>query len=124
MGFINDAPDAKSNHLTSVSKTLSPELLARIDEVVVFEPLTAKSLEVLFERHSKELMDICNKKGINININTTISEIEENYTKLHARDIKSIFRNKIQTPVAKFIAKNPKSKKISIKVLDKQVVIS
>jgi ATP-dependent Clp protease ATP-binding subunit ClpA len=124
MGFINDAPDAKSNHLTSVSKTLSPELLARIDEVVVFEPLTAKSLEVLFERHSKELIDICNKKGINININTTISEIEENYTKLHARDIKSIFRNKIQTPVAKFIAKNPKSKKISIKVLDKKVVIS
>ena len=69
-------------------------------------------------------IDICNKKGINININTTISEIEENYTKLHARDIKSIFRNKIQTPVAKFIAKNPKSKKISIKVLDKKVVIS
>jgi ATP-dependent Clp protease ATP-binding subunit ClpA len=124
MGFINDAPDAHSNHLASVSKTLSPELLARIDEVVVFEPLTANSLEVLFERYSQELTDICNKKGININITAKISEIDQNYAKLHARDIKSIFRNKIQTPVAKFIAKNPKSKKISIKVLDKEVVIS
>jgi hypothetical protein len=64
------------------------------------------------------------KKGIKINCQITLSDLVDDVSKLHAREIKTIFRNKVQTSLAQFIASGKKSRNLTIKVLDKSVVIA
>ena len=64
------------------------------------------------------------KKGIKIDCEIKINDLISDVSKLHAREIKKIFRNEIQTKVAQFIASGKKNRHLNIKVLDKKVHLS
>ncbi|MBE9532134.1 MAG: ATP-dependent Clp protease ATP-binding subunit, partial [Proteobacteria bacterium] len=69
LGFLNDSKDTeglKKNIMTEVEKSFSPEFLNRIDDIVVFSPLTREevkriagiylaSINVSMERYDKRL---------------------------------------------------------------------
>ncbi len=124
MGFMSHAEDISLSFESSIKKTLSPEMLSRIDEVIVFEKINEESLSRIFEQCLQELKERADKKGIKINCQITLSDLVDDVSKLHAREIKTIFRNKVQTSLAKFIASGKKSRNLTIKVLDKSVVIA
>jgi ATP-dependent Clp protease ATP-binding subunit ClpA len=124
MGFMSHAEDITTFFESSVSKALSPEMKSRIDEVIVFEKINEEAIFKIFDQCLDELKERANKKGIKINCQINISDIVDDASKLHAREIKNIFRNKIQTQVAQFIASGKKSRNLTIKVLDKRVILS
>jgi ATP-dependent Clp protease ATP-binding subunit ClpA len=64
------------------------------------------------------------KKGIKIDCQIKIHDLVSDVNKLHAREIKNIFRNEVQTKVAQFIASGKKNRNLKIKVLDKKVHLS
>ena len=99
-------------------------MLSRIDEVIVFEKINEESLSRIFEQCLQELKERADKKGIKINCQITLSDLVDDVSQLHAREIKTLFRNKVQTSVAKYIASGKKSRNLTIKVLDKSVVIA
>ena len=95
-----------------------------IDEVIVFNKLNGDSLKIIFDKIAANLIQECLFKKINLSINVGISDINKNHEYLHARDVKSLFRNQIQTPIAKFIAKNPQVKKISVSIQNQEIILS
>lgn len=124
MGFMSHAEDITTSFESSVSQALSPEMRSRIDEVIVFEKINEEAISKIFDQCLDELKERANKKGIKINCQINISDIVDDVSKLHAREIKNIFRNKIQTQVAQFIASGKKNRNLTIKVLDKKVILS
>ena len=124
MGFMSHAEDITTSFESSVNKTLSPEMRSRIDEVIVFEKINEDAISKIFDQCLDELKERANKKGIKINCQINISDLINDASKLHAREIKNIFRNRIQTEVAKFITSGKKNRNLTIKVIDKVVVLS
>ena len=124
MGFMSHAEDMETSFESSVNAAMSPEMRSRIDEVVVFEKINEEAISKIFDQCLDELKENANKKGIKINCQINIADIVDDVSKLHAREIKNVFRNKVQTLVAQFMASGKKSRNLTIKVLDKKVVLS
>jgi ATP-dependent Clp protease ATP-binding subunit ClpA len=124
MGFMPHTEDIEASFESSVSKAMSPEMRSRIDEVVVFEKINEEAISKIFDQCLDELKERVDKKGIKINCQINISDLVDDVSKLHAREIKNIFRNKVHTAVAQFIASGKKSRDLTIKVLDKKVILS
>lgn len=123
IGFLGETSSPASNYESAISNSLAPELIARIDETIVFQKLNGESIAKIFDQYSQQLISKINKKGIKINLNIQIQDLCDNFDQLHAREIKNLFRNKVQTPIAHFVSKNSKAKKISAKVIDKKVIL-
>ena len=124
MGFISNPDDSTSVFESSIKKTLSPEMRSRIDEIVIFEKINEDAISKIFNQHVDEMKEKAHKKGIKIDCQIKINDLISDVSKLHAREIKKIFRNEIQTKVAQFIASGKKSRHLNIKVLDKKVHLS
>lgn len=124
MGFMPHTEDIETSFGSSVDKAMSPEMRSRIDEVIVFEKINEEAISKIFDQCLDELKERVDKKGIKINCQINISDLVDDASKLHAREIKNIFRNKVQTAVAQFIASGKKSRNLTIKVLDKKVILS
>ena len=124
MGFMSHVEDVTNSFESSIKQSLSPEMRSRIDEIIIFEKINGQSLSKIFDQCVEELKERADKKGIKINCQITLSDLVDDVSKLHAREIKTIFRNKVQTSLAQFIASGKKSRNLTIKVLDKSVVIA
>jgi len=124
MGFISNPDDPANVFESSVKKALSPEMRSRIDETVVFEKINEDAISKIFDQHVDEMKEKAHKKGIKIDCQIKISDLVIDSSELHAREIKNIFRNEVQTKVAQFIASGKKSRHLKIKVLDKKVHLS
>lgn len=123
IGFLGETSSSSSNYQSAISNYLAPELVARIDETIIFQKLNGESIAKIFDQYSQQLISKINKKGIKINFNIQIQDLCDDFDTLHAREIKNLFRSKVQTPIAHFVSKNAKAKKISVKVIDKKVIL-
>ena len=125
MGFMPEQTTEDQNYHASVKKMLLPELVSRIDEVVVFKNLSDESISKIFTKRLSEISDELKKKNIILDLEFSIEELFNlnKNSKDHARKIKKIVRQKVEIPLAKFILKNPKKKKISAKMLDGELNI-
>lgn len=118
MGFIQDEVSAKDSYKKSVTKFLPPELVSRIDEVVVFNALEKESVTKIFNSRVSDMAKMLEKKGIKLKLEASASDFIDFNSKDHARDVKKIVRQKIEIPLAKHLVQNPKKKKICVKMLD------
>ena len=112
---------------SSVEKKLKPELLARINEVIVFNDLEDTDFKNIIKKELSTLSDKFRHKNIKLNINNNCVQFLLNkikLKKLHARSIKDAVKQEVTIPCAKFIIENPKKREILIKVVDKQLVIN
>jgi ATP-dependent Clp protease ATP-binding subunit ClpC len=126
MGFIQDNSPKDESYKDSVKKYIKPELLARINELIIFNDLTSTELVSIINFEIDKIKNTLNNKKIKLNFNKSINNFILNklkLDKLHARNIKDIVRSEIQVPIAKFIINNPKNEKISIKIIDNQMKI-
>ena len=127
VGFLDTEEDSDLVYKDAVKKYLKPEFVARINDILVFNPLSQKELELII---SVELDAIClklKKKNISILLNKTINKFILDKLELkeaHARNIKGEVISKIQIPLSKFIIQNPKSTKISAKIVDNELILA
>lgn len=120
MGFLPEQTSEQENYEISVRKMLPPELVSRIDEIIVFERLNKDSILKIFNSKLKEVSDSLNKNGISVSFEFDVEQLFNlnKNTQEHARQVKKIVRKYVEMPIAKFLVKNPKKKQISAKMLD------
>ena len=95
IGFNNDL---ESHVTTRVKEILSPEVMNRIDEIIMFNRLTDVKVKEIVNNKINQVKLKYQSKGIRININKrVIDEIieESNYDEYGARKIDKIIDSKL-----------------------------
>ena len=127
MGFIQDEVDKESSYKGSVKNKLKPELLARINDVFVFQDLGDKEFKrIIYQELTNIKTKLIENKNINFNFNKAIVNFIFNKIKsqkLHARDIKNFIREEVQVPISKCVISKTKNSEISIKNVDNNIKV-
>lgn len=113
LGFMTDIDeertytDMKKNVMDEVKRLFRPEFLNRIDEMIVFHPLTRENIkeivDILFEQLKKRMSE---NMGVSIELSTEAKEYiaKEGYDEAYgARPLKRTLQSKIEDPFAEQI---------------------
>lgn len=113
LGFLSgdsekqDYEKMKSNVLEEVKKIFKPEFINRIDEIMVFHPLTRDNMKDIVTMLSKNLMKRCREQmRIELTITPSLKDyIVEKYTdaKMGARPMKRAIQTEIEDTLAEEI---------------------
>ena len=127
MGFVNDNISEEESYKGSLKKHLRPELIARLDNICVFNNLNDKILSSIIDSSIKTFSSKLKGQNISVSIHRNVKQFILNKIKsenLNARNVKTLITRLVQSPTAKFIVQNRKVEKISIKVVDKEIKVS
>lgn len=130
LGFGRTREDAsREKALKALSEFLRPEFLARVDEVVVFSPLSLDSLEKITALLLDELKQALNEKAIEFSYdNSVCSYIASKCdgAKSGARELRSIIRRELEDKIVDLIIEDTESKlsKITTTATDGEINIS
>ena len=109
MGFnrfdneIIDYSDIKSNAMNELKKLMSPELINRIDDIIVFDSLSKEEVSRILEIQIAELADRLKEQGFVLNLKASAKNylIEHGYEPLYgARPMRRLIQREIEDPVA------------------------
>jgi len=109
----SDKEISKEKAMKALSDFLRPEFLSRIDEVIVFNPLTAEDFEQIAALMLDEMKEPLAEKGITLKYTKKSLTAIANKAfgkKFGARDIRKIIRTDIEDKIAELIiecAENP-----------------
>lgn len=98
--------EAKNKVLELVKRSFKPEFLNRIDEIVIFNPLSKEVQTKIVEKMLKELVDKLAKNDIRISFTDDLKKyvIDSSYNTMYgARPIKRFIQKNIETYIAKEI---------------------
>ena len=124
MGFVQDSQSNEHVYKESLKKYFRPELLARIDEVIVFNNLGEKELFKIIKSELLAIKERLKDRGIEVSFTKNVEKYILNKIKSeknHARQIKNAVKVLVQVPVSKHIVKNRGIDKISVNVVDKSL---
>jgi ATP-dependent Clp protease ATP-binding subunit ClpA len=125
MGFIQPEINHTNSYKESVKKQLRPELVARIDEIIVFNSLGNKEFAKIVNERIDQIKNNLKSKEIKVSISKDsidyiVGKLSDEF---NARSLNSIIRSEIEVPIADLIIKKSDLKKISIKVVDKSIKV-
>ena len=124
MGFLPHEENDADIYKTSLKKYLRPELLARVDEVLLFNEWGDEHLLKIINQELKQIESRLKERGIELTCTHSVKKFIFNKIKekkSHAREIKNLVKTTVQIPLSQFIVKNRKVEKISLKVVDKSL---
>ena len=105
---------------------LSAELLGRITDVVVFDPLASKAISEIFSQEINEMVKIFNQSDIKIEIEDAAKVIKflakTHNSKEGARSIKKIVASQLKQKIIHYLDKYPNTNMIKV-LLTKTIVI-
>lgn len=107
----------KAAVLNELKETLRPELLARLDQILVFNPLSEKDLETIALLELKTLVKRLQENGIELRIQTGVATaiVKNSQEKGHgARLIKKFIVEQIESLVAEQLIRTPQPKQLSL----------
>jgi len=117
MGFHNQIAEGE-NYKTALKKHFRPEFLARLDDPIVFNELDEKTmLQILWDSLNNTIRNL-EKQKITLTVDQSLVDYLLKQAKdqeSHARNIQSIVRKTLETPLAKRILKD-KPKQITAKI--------
>jgi len=111
IGFINGAgeqnyAEVKEKIQDSLRDHFRPEFLNRLDEIIVFNPLSEEILRQIVDLQLEIIRERLTKKGIKLEITPEVMNFlsKDGYNPEYgARPLKRLIQNKILNPVAQFI---------------------
>ncbi len=110
VGFAKSAADvSKDKAMKALSEFLRPEFLARIDEIVVFSPLSEESLVKISALMLEELKAVMSEKNINMSYDKSVCEyLAESSVgaKSGARELRKKIRKNIEDKIVDIIIDN------------------
>lgn len=120
--------EMQSDALEQVRRSMRPEFLNRIDEIVVFEPLSKMNLKAIVQIQLKQLESRMNRAGIQLQISEDAMEwlADEGYhPEYGARPLKRLIQQKILNVLSKSLLSDglDKNHPVVIDVFDKEVVL-
>ena len=124
VGFNKTEGDiSKEKAMKALSDFLRPEFLSRIDEVVVFNPLTTEHYEQIAALMLDEMKEPLAEKGIALKYSkkalTAIAE-KSHGKKFGARDIRKVIRTDIEDKIAELIINSTEAPIAVIKIGEKK----
>ncbi len=127
LGFAKTVGEAsKEKALKALRDFLRPEFIARVDEIVVFNPLSIESLQKITDIMLNEFSDALKQRNVVVafdkNVSTYIAQKCDG-TKNGARELRNIIRREIETPVVDMIISNKMAQKITIKVTNNTLTL-
>ncbi len=125
MGFIQTEVNHEDSYKNSIKKQLKPELIARIDEIIVFNTLKGEQFISIVNERIQQIKNNLNSRNIKLTtskdlIQFIVGKIGDDF---NARSLNSIIRSEIEVPIADLMIKNLDLNKISAKVIDKSIKI-
>jgi ATP-dependent Clp protease ATP-binding subunit ClpC len=127
MGFIDSqSPENRKNdYEKAVKKQFKPELVSRLDEILIFNNKFSK--EGLFKMISETISEIQNSlQSKDIKLETS-NEIKNHLYLLiekdgnNARSVQKVLKNNFELPLCKFLVSNQNLSKISLKLVDNDI---
>ena len=88
----------------ALRETFRPEFLNRIDEVVVFEPMTEPELEQILDLQVSDLLSRLTARGIKVVLSDSARKalVKEGYDPTYgARPLKRVVQRRIENPLAR-----------------------
>ena len=129
IGFVVEENDSiKDKVMTEVKRELKPEFINRIDEIVIFNKLDKRSMELIIEIMLNDVREKMNREAYNIEFDSNIKEyILEKCKDLSygARPIKRLIQNHIENKIADLILLNEIKKydKVELYVIDDEILV-
>ncbi len=115
--------EIKENSLKSLRRHFVPELLSRLDEIVVFNPLGKKEIKKITELEVKHMLSN-NQTGQHIEIkDAVISFIADKSITYYngAREIKHLINKLVVNPLSEFIIRNKEKKNIIVTIKNNKI---
>jgi ATP-dependent Clp protease ATP-binding subunit ClpC len=116
----------KQGVLEELKRTLRPELLSRLGDTLVFQPLTKSAIELIVKQELEKLKARLKKKGVILTYPTSILSLisEKGFLPSEgARPIRKKIEQDIEQPVAEFLLTHPKKKKLSLAIKNKKIIV-
>ena len=101
--------EIKAGAMNELKKLLSPELINRIDDVIVFDALSKKEVSKILDIQLAELGDRLAERGLTISLKPKAKEylIENGYNPaMGARPMKRLLRKEIEDPLSMELLSN------------------
>ncbi|MEW6456543.1 MAG: ATP-dependent chaperone ClpB [Acidobacteriota bacterium] len=117
--MIKDEFQMKNKIMEMLREFFKPEFLNRIDDIIIFKPLSESSIEKIIDLRINDLEKILKDKNINLKISKKMREIikEKGFDPVFgARPLKRAIQNLIQNPLAMEILSGKIENGTSIKV--------
>ena len=119
----------KTNAVSELKKIISPELLNRIDDVVVFNALEKSEISRILDIQINELSERLSEKSLSIVLSQKAKEylVENGYEpSMGARPMRRLIQKEIEEPLSiELLAQNDKSlKKVSVELVDNRISVS
>ena len=105
--------EIKAGALNELKKLLSPELINRIDDIIVFDALSKAEVAKILEIQLAELEDRLSEKGLTLDIKPKAKEylVENGYNPaMGARPMRRLIRKEVEDPLAMEILSTPYKK--------------
>ena len=99
-----DYEDVKKEVMTVLTSHFRPEFLNRIDEIIVFSPLTKDQINEIVSLQLQRVAKSVSKQGITISFDPTLARhfAEEGYKpEFGARELKRVIRSELETKLAR-----------------------
>jgi ATP-dependent Clp protease ATP-binding subunit ClpC len=114
IGFKRDADqidlaEARKRVDEGLKRTFRPEFLNRIDDIIVFEPLTMADLTKIVEIQAKEVADRLAEQQLTLELTAAAKEllVREGYNPVYgARPLRRTVQRMIETPLSRSLLKN------------------
>ncbi len=130
VGFNKTAEEvSKDKAMKGLRDFLRPEFISRIDEIVVFDPLSKESYAKIAGLMLDEMKEPLSEKNITLEYDDEVlkSIAEKSFDKKYgARDIRRVIRTDIEDKIANVIIENPERTiaKIIIKVNENELSVT
>lgn len=125
MGFINDRT-AQSNYAESIKKAFKPEIIGRIDEVLVFNDIDEKTSKLIIWDSVNKIIAALKDQNISLTVEEPVVDylhkiVSANQS--HARAVQSSVQKNLTTPISKLLIKQ-RPKVIIASIENGQIKIS
>jgi ATP-dependent Clp protease ATP-binding subunit ClpB len=107
-------------------RSFRPEFLNRVDEVVVFNPLSREDIRKIVDIQLGRTREMLTEQGVGLIINRGVEDVlaEEGYdADFGARPLKRVIQRLIENPLAELILKARPSQ-VSVSVVDGKIALS
>ena len=112
--------------MTLLRRSFRPEFLNRVDEVVVFNPLSRQDIRKIVDIQLGRTREMLTEQGVGLIINRGVEDVlaEEGYdADFGARPLKRVIQRLIENPLAELILKARPSQ-VSVSVVDGKIALS
>ncbi|MBQ5782082.1 MAG: ATP-dependent Clp protease ATP-binding subunit, partial [Oscillospiraceae bacterium] len=116
----------KAKTMRALKDFLRPEFLARIDEIVAFNPLTEENLRDIAALMIGEYVKPMEQKGITLTWDEAALAVicdKANGGQFGARDIRRVIRKEVEDKIAEVIINSGELSKVHVTAKDGEIVV-